>query len=203
MSELTSGAVMLASTLTPLALHLGTSCLRMVRDARKIKKNVLCIPSKGGKSFLKASIKDNNILIVDVDEFLKDFNDPEAVSRLELAKTDGLLHEHDLYYQEASLKPLEFVKKLIKKNHKLRVLFITSSYSFASLFRNDAVCVASPDSEFWEKILMERDPVERELLRKQRQYMLDAVPKSAVNPYHTYDELETMVRGRLGLVRHL
>tara|TARA_Y100000780_G_scaffold35307_2_gene28532 strand:- start:1013 stop:1630 length:618 start_codon:yes stop_codon:yes gene_type:complete len=205
MSELTTTAIVsIASTLTPLALHLGASCMNRVRNPKYIKKNVLVLPPKGGKSYLKSVIQSNDVLVVDLDEFMNSFNTSKDLDRLKECVNHGNLHEYDLFYQECSIKCLDRIKHMIKNAKKLRVLFVTSSYSFSSLFRKDAVCVASPNSDFFEKILKKEDAETRETLRKRRQFLLDSVPvKNAITTYNSYDELETMVRDRMGLKRHL
>jgi len=197
-------AISLATTLLPLAYYQANHCFGRMRDSTKIKKNVLVLPTKGGKGYLKTKVESANLLVVDVDEYLKDFNSPKDLDRLKQAHASGKLHEYSLYYKTCADKCLDFVKTQIKHNHKLRVLFVTSSYAFATNFKRDSICIASPDSDFYDSILEPLEAEQRETLRKERSFMLASIPtQNAVNVYNSYADLEKLVRSRLGVFHKL
>ena len=206
--ELPSAAVMASaiSTLAPLALYVGRSCMSRIRDTKRIKKICLVLPRKGGKGFLTSALgqSQRDFLMVDTDELMRSVCDEKEVSHLDNAREAGRLFEASLLYNEMAQKVLAYVKEKQKLNRGLRVLFVTSSFEFSKCFKPDAVFLASPDSQFFERILEAYTPEEREALRRHRTEFMEAVPdKRAVGVYTSYEELEKLVRNRLGIQRHL
>lgn len=198
----TSGLSMALNVLTPLAIHTYKSCIRpRIRNPKNIKKQVLLLPPKGGKGYLyKKLSSQNQYMVIDVDEYLVSIVSKSDVERLKNAKQNDSFFELDLYYKSCADKVLDFVKKQIKTNRKMKVLFLSSSYTWASSFSHDAVCIAAPDSEFFEKILETFEPEKRDQVRKGRNMFLDSLPsKSVCTTYHSYEELEQLIRNRLGI----
>ena len=198
----TSGLSVALHVLTPLAIHTYKSCIRpRIRNPKNIKKQVLLLPPKGGKGYLyKKLSSQNQYMVIDVDEYLVSIVSKSDVERLKTAKQNDSFFELDLYYKSCADKVLKFVKEQIRTNRKMKVLFLSSSYTWASSFSHDAVCIAAPDSEFFTKILEEYEPEKKEQLRKAREMFLESLPsKSVCTTYHSYEELEQLIRTRLGI----
>lgn len=201
-----ASAMATANTLLPIAMFVGRSCWKTIRDTRKVKKICLVLPRKGGKGFLadKLGQSQRDFLVVDTDELLRSVCDEKQVAHLDQAREKGRFFEASLLYNEMATEVLKYVKEKQKINKGLRALFLTSSFEFADQFRRDAVFVASPDSVMFEKMLEEFDPEARESLRRFRGDFLDCCPdRRAVGTYTSLEELERLVRSRLGIQRHL
>ena len=188
-------------TLVPLAVYVGRSCMGRVRDARQIKKQVLLIPPGSGKSWLTKRLShQRQFLVVDLDEAIRTLCDPKPVKHMDESKTHGYDHEADLTYTELALEVLEKTKNRLKADKTLKVLFITSSWRFASHFKRDSVCVVAPDKEAFEEHTAEKPVEERERLRKERVAFLTSIPDArAIHTYKTLEELEQALRSRLGI----
>lgn len=195
----------MTAMLVPVAVKYSSSCFAArIRNPAKIQKHVLVIPPRCGKTRLHdILVHQHQVLVVDVDEYIKLCCTSAEVDKL---KSDPIgSFEHEMDYHEMADKVLENIKKRIKHHKGLRVLFLTSSWKWASQFKRDAVYLCSPDSEFWDKIL-ETEPEEhqRELLRKARARFIDSVPdKTAIQTYSSFKELAQMVRKRLSITQEL
>jgi hypothetical protein len=67
----TSAALSAGAVLLPIAYNLGTGCFNRMRSATQIRKNVICVPSRSGKSTLAKSLVSNkNILLIDLEGVL-------------------------------------------------------------------------------------------------------------------------------------
>lgn len=194
-------AISAIGTVVPLAVYVGRSCLGHIRDARRIKKQVLLLPAGSGKSWLtKRLSSQRQFLVVDVDEAVRTLCDSKEVSHYDAAKADGLDHEADLTYTEMALKVLERTKVRLTADKTLKVLFITSSYRFASHFKKDSIVCCAPDKEAFEEAITDKPVEERERLRKERNAYITAVPDArAIHTYKTLVELERAIRLRLGI----
>jgi len=202
----TATTITALSSLYPIALFTYRHCLNRVRKASNIQKHTLLIPSRSGKTYLYQKLaSQKNYMIIDVDEFMKTCSTPEEIERLTNAKKNNSFYEYDLYYKATADKVLKFIREQIKANRKLKVLFLTSCYNWSLQFKTDSVCVASPNSEYWDKILSKvENEKEKEHLRKYRQHFLDSLPsQNAVCTYNSLSELENLVRERLNLKYHL
>lgn len=201
----TEVALTAAAALVPIAARYASGCFgSRLRPASKIQKHVLVLPPRCGKTRIHdILVHQHQVLVVDVDEYIKVVcTEPEA------DKLSGLpigSFEYEMDYHELADKVLDNIKRRIKHHKGLRVLFVTSSWKWASQFKRDAVYLCSPDSEFWEKILeTEPEEHEREQLRKARARFIDSVPdKSLIQTYASFKELAQMVRKRLSISQEL
>jgi len=195
----TAGAILI-----PVALHTAKSCMTRVRDPRKIQKSVLCLPHRCGKTHLHdALIHQHQVLVCDVDEQIKAVCDEKKVEKL-MATPLGTF-EFEMSYDECADMVLALMKERIKHHKGLKVLFVTSSLTWAKSFKSDAVYIASPDAEFWDKIV-NTEPLEskREELRRARQRFISQVPaKGAIVTYNNFKELTNAVKQRLGITQEL
>lgn len=186
-----------ASMLLPLALHAGRGCLARIRDPRRVQKSVLVLPHRGGKTHLRdALVHQTQVLVVDVDEQMKGVASEKELEKLNSSPVGSIEYEMD--YDDLADRVLEQVKKRLRHHPGLRVLFVISSLTWAKSFKTDAVYVASPDAEFWARILSaESNEVKRDELRRARDKFLNSVDKKAIQTYSSFGQLVEAVRKRL------
>ena len=192
-------------TLLPLAVYASRSCYNRVRDARYIKKQVLLMPAGSGKSWLAKRLShQRQFLVVDLDEAIRSLCEPKAVGHVDSSKAAGYDHEADLAYTELALEVLEKTQTRLKADKTLKVLFLTSSWRFASHFKRDSVCIVAPDKEAFEEHTAEKPVEERERLRKERTAFIATIPDArAIHTFKTLDEMESAIRVRLGVANVL
>ena len=159
------------------------------------------MPSGSGKSWLvKRLSHQRQFLVVDLDEVIRSVCDPKQVRHMDESKTHGYDHEADLCYTELALEVLEKTKDRLKADKTLKVLFITSSWRFASHFKRDSVCITAPDKEAFEEHTKDKPVEERERLRKERTSFITSIPDArAIHTFKSHDELEKAIRARLGV----
>jgi len=194
-------AISAGTTLLPIAYYVGKGCFGRIRNAKDIKKNIICLPSKSGKSSLAKSLVSNkNFLLIDLDEFIKSVNDKELLEKIQKAKEDqdtGLYH---ILYGKAADTALDFVKKESAKEKNLRCIFLTSEYDWSmKRFKRDAVYVAIPSRNLHKEILESSPKDQREQIEKDRMEFINRLPYDAVKTYNSFGELETMVRSRFDI----
>lgn len=197
----TSAAVSAGSALLPIAYYAGRSCFKRIRDATHIKKNVVCLPTKSGKSTLAKSLVSNkNILLVDLDEFIATVNDDKLLEKISKAKADhdtGLYH---ILYGKAADEALDFIKKETKKDPVLRVILLTADYSWSrKKFKDDALYVAIPSHDLHKQILESAAKDDRDQIEKDRIEFINRLPYDSVKTYNSFLELESMVRARFDI----
>ena len=218
--EMTGGQIALktASVLIPLAISASKSCFGTCRTPDKIKKHVLVLPSKGGKSLMLHKLSSQKqYMVIDLDDYMRTLCKRDMLERLsEARRTNSTLMEA-IAYTECANVVLEHVKGQIKANKSLQVLFLTSCWAWAQQRKRDAVVMACPSKEFFEEILTAEEKrikdnhgtdaevlTAREGLRVSRQDFLESLPADAeIAIYSSYDELEKMVRERLAIVKTL
>lgn len=197
----TSAAVSAGASLLPIAYYLGVGCFGRIRDATRIRKNVICLPSRSGKSSLAKSLVSNkNILLIDLDEFIKTVNDKDLLEKIQKAKEDqdtGLYH---ILYSMAADKALEFVRTESKKEPSLRIIILTADFAWShKKFKNDALYVAIPSHSLHKQILESTPKDQREQVEKDRIEFINRLPFESVKTYNSFAELETMVRSRFDI----
>lgn len=194
-------AISSVGTLIPLAVYIGKSCFGRVRDGSKIKKQILLLPPGSGKTTLTKRLSfQRQYLIIDLDEVIRSLCDNKTIRHMDDAKREGLDHEADLTYTECALEVLEKTKARLKADKTLKVLFVSSSYRFASHFKRDSIVVVAPNKEAFEKHIHDKPAEERERLRKERNAFISSVPNpKAIQTFSTHEELEKALRLRLGI----
>jgi len=193
-----------ASALLPVAIFVAKGCMaRRIRPASKIQKHVLCLPSKGGKTFLFNRLStQKKYMVIDLDDFLKTCCTTDMMDRLTSAQIARNHFQAEMYYAECANKVLEYIRKQLKNKPTLKVLFLTSCWAWTQAFKKDAIALACPDKDFFQTILEENAGI-REQLRRDREDFLETVPRQAVQTYNSYKQLEEMVRTRLDIVHTL
>jgi hypothetical protein len=194
------------ASLLPVAYYLASSgCLpRMFSRIRKVgdvRKNVICLPMKGGKSTLSKSLVSNkNMLLIDLDEFIKTVNDAELLAKIAEAKASedtGLYH---ILYSMAADKALDFVKKQTKADSRLKCVFLTSDFEWSMRrFKHDALYVAIPSHNLHNQILESASKEQRESIQRARTDFINRLPFESVKTYNSFGELESMIRARFDI----
>lgn len=197
----TSAAVSVGASLLPIAYYVGMGCFGRMRDATHIRKNVICLPSRSGKSTLaKELVSNKNILLIDLDEFIKTVNDKDLLDKIQKAKEDqdtGLYH---ILYGMAADKALDFVRKESKKEPTLRIIILTAEFAWShKKFKNDALYVAIPSHTLHKQILESTPKDQREQVEKDRIEFINRLPFESVKTYNSFAELESMVRSRFDI----
>ena len=199
--------------LLPIAYRQAKSCwASYCRDAKDIKKHVILLPKKGGKSYLKAMLNKSTqrvYWVLDLDEEVTRIvpTDNTVIVKKTLEAMETAKKENDHFgfetsYNKLASMVLDNVKAQLKVNPKLRVVFLTSVYAFvARKSRTDGIVALCPDSDFHEKIVASADESERDDIRRGREDYLKSIPAgSTITTYDSYDELQRLVRARLGIV---
>lgn len=192
-----------ASVLLPIAVHVGRGCFARIRDPRKVQKSVLVLPHRGGKTHLHdALVHQHQILVVDVDEEIKALATDKELEKLQRSPIGSIEYEMD--YDDLADRVLDMIKKRLRHHKGLRVLFLTSSLTWAKSFKTDAVYLASPDAEFWAKIIAtETSEAKREELRKAREQFLNSVDKKTIQTYGSFAQLVDAVKKRMRISSEL
>lgn len=194
-------ALSLATGLLPIAYYYGKSCFNKLRSPLQIKKSLLILPNKGGKTMLKAKLNKNNsnLLIVDIDEFVSNIVSPDEWLRIKkLGSSLDTIAEFNLFYKDACNKLYDKFRELCRKDKHLRVLFVTSCVSVLELSKLESSYIAAPDDDFFDEIVKTMSPEEDRDLRMKREMWKKQLShlQKAISTYHSYDELEKMVRER-------
>lgn len=197
-------AISAGMSLVPVAMKVY-SCYQMrCRKIKSIRKHVIVLPPRSGKGFLAAVLKkQRQYWVVDVDEEIKKLKSPSTIARMTKAKAEGDYFAYETAYLDLCSTLRDDVRSQCKKNTKLRVVFLTSSWAFANLFKKDAVCVVAPDSEFFDSILDSTEESDKEYVRKGRQDFISNVPPGCIQTYPSLVRLEELVRARLEIVATL
>lgn len=201
--ELITGSLTSATAvgLVPIAYYLGNGCLNRVRSVNTIKKNVICLPSKSGKTSLAKSLVSNkNVLLIDLDEFIKTVNEPSLLEKVEEAKKEGNTGLYSILYSKCSDEALNFVKKELKKDKNLRAIFLTSDFNWSlKRFKKDQIYVSIPSAKLHKEIVDNAPEGEKETIRNHRLEFIHQLPFESVRTYNSFQELENLVRERFDI----
>ena len=197
----TSAVMSAGATLLPIAYYIGVGCFRKIRDVSRIRKNIICLPSRSGKSSLAKSLVSNkNLLLIDLDEFIFFVNEPELIAKINKAKETQDTGLYRILYNMAADKALEFVRERSKKERTLRIIILTSDFEWShKKFSNDALYVAIPSHTLHKQILESTVKEQREQVEKDRIDFINRLPFESVKTYNSFSELETMVRSRFDI----
>lgn len=170
---------------------------RKVDDVVKPEQEyVICVPPFPKRAELTQKLVSNkNIILVDLDSFIATVNDKallDQIAEAERQENNALYH---ILYSGAASKALDFVRREISKDPKMKAVLITSDYEWST--RNfDPFCtyVALPSRHLHHQILETTPKDEVERVDKQRTDFISHLPYDAVRTFNTYDELENMIR---------
>jgi shikimate kinase len=200
-----TGAYIVSSVLLPLAVKGAISCYGRARCPEKIRKNIIVLPRFSGKSHLAKSLVSNKKLIVcDLDEYIVSpgVNSPELISQYQEAEEKGNRSLSAFLYKRMVGKAFDFIREESKKA-KERVLYLTSDLDFAkSRVKEDAIYCLIPSAELFEEITKDLPEDKKAEIRKDREHFLARIPFEAIKTFHSWDELETLIRGKFPELQH-
>ena len=164
MEGLSAAAALKETTaiLVPVAMAGARWCIarHMVRNPRNIRKSLILIPRKAGKTMLAEALARDQAghLIVDVDEMAKMICPPELLEKAEAAKAahNAFLATH--YSTEAANRVLEEVRRILVARPGTRAIFLSSNPEFAGAWRRiDGVFYALPSDDLHKETLARLD----------------------------------------------
>lgn len=200
--------IRLAFGVVPLAISVGHGCFsKSLRPVSKIRKHILLLPSSSGASTLceKMNKTQTQYTFYDVSTEMRRF-----LKGLDLGRHDEIFEkgEHtmltDEHYCETAEKLFQHVRTLHKTAKSRKAVFVSSCYEWARQHKLDSVFVAIPDRELLDKLLEDKNSEKREAIYKTRQSFVSSLPPPVFERatiYRSFDELEEMVRGYLGIRR--
>lgn len=201
--ELTQIATV-ASTLVPLGLYVGRSCLQRLKSINSTRKICVLMPRGDGKTYLCENLKDNPVIwFIDVDETLAEHSSEEEMNRLKNHEEHQRQREYDMLYSEVAKRLLHHVKEQQRVQPKLRVCFVSSCQLFAySCFKPMSIFHVASDRHTFETKTKDND--DASLMWKYRSTFLEAVPdKRAVCVFSGLKELENKIRDHFSLQKTL
>lgn len=164
---------------------------------KEIKQEfVVCVPPFPKRYELTQKLVSNkNLILVDLDSFIKTINEKELLSQIEQAEKDENNGLHHVLYSMAASKALDFVRREVSKDKNMRAVFITSDYEWSTRNFDPQCLYATIPSRDLHKQILEATPAdEKEKVDKQRTDFITRLPYDAVRTFHTFDELEQMIR---------
>ena len=158
---------------------------------------VVCVPPCTGKVELsKKLVSNKQLIVIELDSFIRDVNDKELLERLDTAEKEdnnGLTH---ILYSMAASKALSFVREELSKDRKMKVVYLTSDFEWSERsFPAHQLYVAIPSRELHRTIVGTTPTSEHEKLDRQRTEFIGRLPYDAAKTFNTFAELEDMLRG--------
>ena len=169
----------------------------------ELNEYVVCVPPCSGKIELsKKLVSNKNVIVIELDSFIRTVNDKEHLDQMDKAESDennGLYH---ILYSMAASKALKFVRDEIAKDSKMQTIFLTSDYEWSTRsFPAHRIYVTIPSRELQATITASTPKDQHEKLDRQRVEFVSRLPYDAVKTFNSYDELEEMLRS-LFAVQH-
>lgn len=157
---------------------------------------VICVPPCTGKVELsKKLVSNKNVIVIELDSFIRDVNEKELLDRLEAAEREennGLAH---ILYSMAASKALGFVRRELAKDKKMQTIFLTSDYEWSERsFPGHRLYVAIPSRELHNTIVAASPKEQHEKMDKQRTEFISRLPYEAAKTFNSFAELEEMLR---------
>jgi len=221
----------IVKALIPVAVATGTACFRRIRAATKIRKSFLCVPPKSGKTIVSNMLmrSQRDVLVVDLDSEIPSYCKSTLVDRLEGAKMTQNYKALDVAYSECASIVLDRYRRILSSDRKLRILFVSSNYTWvSSVAKPDSIFVACPSEDILLKQIIAREDeatydhfkghtdgqaraaetvlINRERIQASRKVFIDSLPaavKSSASIYNSFDELYGLIRDRFHLHRAL
>jgi hypothetical protein len=157
---------------------------------------VICVPPFPKRAELTQKLVSNkNIILIDLDSFIDTVNEKKLLDQIADAERSENNALHHVLYSMAASKALDFVRREVSKDSKMKAVLITSDYEWSSRnFEPHCIYAALPSRDLHKQIVeaTPKDDVER--VEKQRVEFISRLPYDAVRTFNTYDELEQMIR---------
>jgi hypothetical protein len=157
---------------------------------------VICVPPFPKRAELTQKLVSNkNIILIDLDSFIDTVNEKKLLDQIaDAEKTENNALHHILYSMAAS-KALDFVRREVSKDSKMKAVLITSDYEWSSRnFEPHCIYAALPSRDLHKQIVEATPKDEVDRVEKQRVDFISRLPYDAVRTFNTYDELEQMIR---------
>jgi hypothetical protein len=157
---------------------------------------VVCVPPCTGKVELsKKLVSNKDVIIIELDSFIRDVNDKELLDRLATAEKDdnnGLAH---ILYSMAASKALGFVRRELAKDKKMQTIYLTSDYEWSQRsFPAHRLFVAIPSRTLHTTLVASSPKEQHDKLDKQRVEFISRLPYEAAKTFNSFAELEDMLR---------
>jgi hypothetical protein len=165
------------------------------------RESVICLPPFPMKSDItRKLVSTKNVILIDLDSFIKTINEKELLSQIEDAERSENNGLHHILYSMAASKALDFVRREISKDPKMSAIFVTSDYEWSTRnFAPHRLYVAIPSRDLHHKIIESSTPDERDKVDRIRTEFISRLSYDSVRTFNTYDELESMIRSRFGI----
>ena len=157
---------------------------------------VICVPPFPKRAELTQKLVSNkNIILIDLDSFISTVNEKQLLEQIAEAEKSENNALHHILYSMAASKALDFVRREVSKDHKMKAVLITSDYEWSSRnFETHCIYAALPSRDLHKQILETTPKEDTERVEKQRVDFISRLPYDAVRTFNTYDELENMIR---------
>ena len=157
---------------------------------------VVCVPPCTGKVELsKKLVSNKDLIVIELDSFIRDVNEKELLDRLAAAEKEennGLAH---ILYSMAASKALKFVRSELAKDKKMQTIFLTSDYEWSQRsFPAHRLYVAIPSRELHTTIVGTTPKDQHEKMDRQRTEFIGRLPYEAAKTFNSFVELEEMLR---------
>lgn len=166
------------------------------KEPKPSQEFVICVPPFPKRAELTQKLVSNkNLILIDLDSFISSVNDKqllEQIAEAERGENNALGH---ILYSMAASKALDFVRREVSKDSKMKAVLITSDYEWSTRnFDAHSTYVALPSRDLHKQILDSTPKEDVERTEKQRTEFISRLPYDAVRTFNTYDELEQMIR---------
>lgn len=157
---------------------------------------VICVPPFPKRAELTQKLVSNkNLILIDLDSFISTVNDKSLLEQIEQADRTENNALHHILYSMAASKALDFVRREVSKDTKMKAVLITSDYEWSTRnFESQCTYAAIPSRDLHKQILEATPKEDKERVEKQRVDFISRLPYDAVRTFNTYDELEQMIR---------
>lgn len=171
------------------------------KSSPELRESVICLPPfpmKGDITHKLVSTK--NVILIDLDSFIKTINEKELLSQIEDAEKTENNGLHHILYSMAASKALDFVRREISKDPKMSAIFVTSDYEWSTRnFPPHRLFVAIPSRDLHLKIVESTPKDEKEKIERTRTEFISRLSYDSVRTFNSYDELESMIRTLFGI----
>lgn len=157
---------------------------------------VICVPPFPKRAELTQKlVSNNNTILIDLDSFIASVNEKTLLDQITEAERSENNALHHILYSMAASKALDFVRREVSKDPKLKAVMITSDFEWSSRnFDSHCIYAALPSRDLHKHIAEATAKEDKERVERQRTEFISRLPYDAVRTFNTYDELEAMIR---------
>lgn len=166
-------------------------------EAPKPKQEyVICVPPFPKRAELTQKLVSNkDLILIDLDSFIKSVNEDKLLKDIQAAEKSENNALHHILYSMAASKALDFVRREVSKDAKMKAVLVTSDYEWSVRnFEPACTYVAIPSRDLHRSIVDATPKDQKEVVERKRTDFISHLPYDAVRTFNTYDELEAMIR---------